>query len=99
MLDYLEKHPEGNADHTEWLKHIDEKRVPAEFVKPVKGTVNPKEFLQRLSERMPADVNICADVGQKPDMDKQISVQKGRPLPDIRRNGYYGIFSALCHRR
>ncbi len=20
MLDYLEKHPEGNADHTEWLK-------------------------------------------------------------------------------
>lgn len=64
MLDYLKKHPEGNADHSAWLRQIDENRTPAEFEKPVKGTVNPKKFLDMLSERLPANVNICADVGQ-----------------------------------
>lgn len=64
MLDYLKAHPEGNADHSAWLEQIEEHRLTAEFEKPVKGTVNPKEFIQKLADRMPADVNICADVGQ-----------------------------------
>ena len=64
MLDYIEKHPDGNADHSAWLGQIADERTPVKFEKPVKGTVNPKEFLQKLAERMPANVNICADVGQ-----------------------------------
>ncbi|MBR1864496.1 MAG: biosynthetic-type acetolactate synthase large subunit [Ruminococcus sp.] len=64
MLDYIKKNPEGCADHSGWLRQIEENKVPTEFAQPVKGTVNPKEFLQKLAERMPANVNICADVGQ-----------------------------------
>lgn len=64
MLDYLKKNPEGNADHSEWLRQIDEHRTPTEFEKPAEGTVNPKKFISMLAEKMPAKVNICADVGQ-----------------------------------
>ncbi len=77
MLEHIDKHPEGNADHTAWLKQIEDNRTPTEFAKPVKGTVNPKEFLQKLSERMPADVNICADVGQNQIWTSRYHFKKG----------------------
>ena len=57
MLAYIDKHPDGTADHTAWLGQIAEKRTPVKFEKPVKGTVNPKEFLQKLAERMQMSIS------------------------------------------
>ncbi|MBR1738962.1 MAG: biosynthetic-type acetolactate synthase large subunit [Ruminococcus sp.] len=64
MLEYIEKNPEGTADHEEWIAQLSEHKTAQEFAEVPKGTVNPKLFLEKLSQAMPANVNIVADVGQ-----------------------------------
>lgn len=65
MTEVLEKQLEGRyIDRNAWLCQLEEKRKYPEFAAVPEGTVNPKEFIQRLSERMPANVTIVADVGQ-----------------------------------
>lgn len=50
--------------HNDWLKKLDEHRCEAKSVKPVDGTVNPHDFIELLAQKMPANTNIIADVGQ-----------------------------------
>jgi acetolactate synthase-1/2/3 large subunit len=52
------------AEHTEWLAYLNSIRSEKAFAEPAEGTVNPREFISRLSSKMPADAVICADVGQ-----------------------------------
>ena len=51
-------------EHKEWIEYLNSFRTETKFVKTCEGTVNPKEFIDRLSEKMPDNVNIVADVGQ-----------------------------------
>ncbi|MGN0594605.1 MAG: biosynthetic-type acetolactate synthase large subunit [Hominimerdicola sp.] len=51
-------------EHKEWIEYLNNFRTETKFVKTCDGTVNPKEFIDRLSEKMPDNVNIVADVGQ-----------------------------------
>ena len=64
IIEYLKKEPENNVPHEEWLEELEEHRHVCTFDEPVEGTVNPKKFLRMLSEKMPGNVNIVADVGQ-----------------------------------
>lgn len=50
--------------HTQWLKELKQYRTSYEPVKTPKGTVDPKEFMLKLSAAMPAKTTIVADVGQ-----------------------------------
>ena len=52
------------TEHSEWLEQLDAKREPAKFIDVPNGTVNPRKFIEKLSQKMPANVNIVADVGQ-----------------------------------
>lgn len=52
------------AEHTEWLEKLAAMRTEKTFVPAAEGTVNPREFIDRLSAKMPANSVICADVGQ-----------------------------------
>lgn len=52
------------CEHTEWINELDALRKERVFAKADEGTVNPREFIARLSEKMPADTVVCADVGQ-----------------------------------
>lgn len=51
-------------EHKEWLAHLDEYKTQRVFAKPAEGTVNPREFIDRLSKAMPDDTIVVADVGQ-----------------------------------
>lgn len=65
MTEVLDKQLEGKyIDRNPWLCQLEEKRKYPEFAAVAKGTVNPKEFIHRLSEKMPANVTVVADVGQ-----------------------------------
>lgn len=50
--------------HPEWLSHLDSLRAEESFAEAPAGTVNPREFIDLLSSKMPDDAIICADVGQ-----------------------------------
>ena len=50
--------------HTEWIKQLQSYRTQYQPVKTPKGTSDPKEFILRLSDAMPANTTIVADVGQ-----------------------------------
>ena len=50
--------------HDEWIKQLKSYRSSYEPVKTPAGTVDPKEFMIRLSQAMPAKSTIVADVGQ-----------------------------------
>ncbi|MBR1724814.1 MAG: acetolactate synthase, large subunit, biosynthetic type, partial [Ruminococcus sp.] len=50
--------------HDEWLAELNALRTEKSFDEVPAGTVNPKEFIYKLSKSMPDDSVICADVGQ-----------------------------------
>lgn len=52
------------AEHTEWLERLAAMRTEKTFSPAAEGTVNPREFIDRLSAKMPENSVICADVGQ-----------------------------------
>jgi acetolactate synthase-1/2/3 large subunit len=52
------------AKHTEWIERLTALKTENTFLKAADGTVNPREFIARLSEKMPDNSVICADVGQ-----------------------------------
>jgi acetolactate synthase-1/2/3 large subunit len=52
------------AEHTEWIERLTALKTENTFLKAADGTVNPREFIARLSEKMPDNSVICADVGQ-----------------------------------
>lgn len=52
------------AEHTEWLEKLAAMRTEKTFAPAAEGTVNPREFIDRLSAKMPENSVICADVGQ-----------------------------------
>ncbi len=59
MLEHI-----GPKEHTEWLKELDNFKSE-EILKPVKqGKVNPRKFISDLSEKMPKNTTVVADVGQ-----------------------------------
>ncbi|MBQ9375851.1 MAG: biosynthetic-type acetolactate synthase large subunit [Ruminococcus sp.] len=51
-------------EHNDWIEYLNSLNKPDEFVKMPKGTVNPREFMFKLSKSMPADTIVAADVGQ-----------------------------------
>lgn len=51
-------------EHKEWLKRLDSMKKERTFVKAESGTVNPREFIAKLSAAMPNDTVVVADVGQ-----------------------------------
>lgn len=59
MLELAEK-----KTHTDWLNELNSLKSE-ETVKPVKqGTVNPRKFISDLSDKMPKNTTVVADVGQ-----------------------------------
>ena len=50
--------------HDAWIAQLNEYRTEKTFSEVPEGTVNPKEFIYKLSKAMPDDTVICADVGQ-----------------------------------
>ena len=52
------------SGHDEWLAELAERKVKTEEPEESNGFINPKRFLARLSERMPANTVCVADVGQ-----------------------------------
>ncbi|MBR1663710.1 MAG: biosynthetic-type acetolactate synthase large subunit [Ruminococcus sp.] len=50
--------------HDEWVEHLEKYRKPRKFPKAKKGTVDPRQFIEKLSAAMPADTTVVADVGQ-----------------------------------
>ncbi|MCD8328870.1 MAG: biosynthetic-type acetolactate synthase large subunit [Ruminococcus sp.] len=63
VLGQILKHSE-QLDHTEWIEQIRGYLTAPPFSKPKEGTVNPKEFLSLLSDHLPRNTHIVADVGQ-----------------------------------
>jgi len=49
---------------TSWLNSLNDRRQPPVFEKTPEGTINPKLFIQRLSDKAPNDTIVVADVGQ-----------------------------------
>lgn len=62
LLELAEKDEQPKRD--EWKAQLSAYRTERKFVPAVPGTVNPREFIERLSAEMPADTVVCADVGQ-----------------------------------
>ena len=50
--------------HTEWIAQLSEYRKERAFTPAPKGSVDPREFIDKLSKAMPSDTVIVADVGQ-----------------------------------
>ena len=51
-------------EHSDWLRELNSQKFE-ETVKPVKqGTVNPRKFISDLSDKMPKNTTVVADVGQ-----------------------------------
>lgn len=51
-------------EHKEWKAHLDTYKTPRTFVAANNGTVNPREFMTKLSKAMPDNTVVVADVGQ-----------------------------------
>lgn len=51
-------------EHNEWLNYLNSLKTERKFEEVPDGTVNPRKFMQELSEAMPANTIISADVGQ-----------------------------------
>ncbi|MBO6140579.1 MAG: biosynthetic-type acetolactate synthase large subunit [Ruminococcus sp.] len=51
-------------EHKEWIAHLDGYRTKRKYNRPKKGTVDPRQFIEKLSEKMPANTTVVADVGQ-----------------------------------
>lgn len=50
--------------HTKWFERLEELRKTIVFSKSPEGFINPKEFISVLSEKVPDNTIITADVGQ-----------------------------------
>ncbi len=50
--------------HTEWIAQLSEYRKERAFTPAPKGSVDPREFIDKLSKAMPSDTVVVADVGQ-----------------------------------
>lgn len=64
-------------EHNDWIAKLDERRVKKEYIDVPEGTVNPHRFIDRLSEVMPADTVIAADVGQNQIWTSRYKFKKG----------------------
>ena len=51
-------------EHKEWIECLNGYKSDRIFDEPVEGTVNPREFIDKLSKAMPANTVVAADVGQ-----------------------------------
>ncbi|MBR4555180.1 MAG: biosynthetic-type acetolactate synthase large subunit [Ruminococcus sp.] len=51
-------------EHKEWIARLDSFRTERVFETPRKGTVDPRQFIDKLSKAMPDDTVVVADVGQ-----------------------------------
>lgn len=51
-------------EHKEWINYLNSLKTEKDFEKSPMGTVNPREFMYKLSEAMPENTIISADVGQ-----------------------------------
>lgn len=54
----------GNQKYSEWLNVLTLSKKEPEFKPTPEGTINPKLFITKLSQRAPKDTTIVADVGQ-----------------------------------
>lgn len=54
----------GEVDHSRWLSELSEIKNDVPENDETEGFINPKVFLRKLSDRMPADTVCVADVGQ-----------------------------------
>lgn len=54
----------GCKKFTDWLNSLNAKKSPLEFAETPKGTINPKLFMKKLSDKAPEDTIVVADVGQ-----------------------------------
>ena len=54
----------GEVDHSQWLSELSEIKNDVPENDETEGCINPKVFLRKLSDRMPADTVCVADVGQ-----------------------------------
>lgn len=50
--------------HDDWIDYLKTLRAQQSFEKAPEGTVNPREFMYKLSKAMPANTVVSADVGQ-----------------------------------
>ena len=50
--------------HTEWIAQLSEYRKERAFTPAPKDSVDPREFIDKLSKAMPSDTVVVADVGQ-----------------------------------
>ena len=54
----------GNKKYSEWLNVLTLSKKEPEFKPTPEGTINPKLFITKLSQKAPKDTTIVADVGQ-----------------------------------
>ena len=50
--------------HNEWVEYLQSKKKPVDFSQEEDGFVNPKQFISMLSEAVPENTTVVADVGQ-----------------------------------
>ena len=62
LIENMKEH--GCKKFTNWLDSLNDKKLPLEFAKTPKGTINPKLFMKKLSDKAPSDTIVVADVGQ-----------------------------------
>lgn len=53
-----------DLSHNDWLEELNAKKQERAHIDIAEGTVDPHDFIDLLAERMPANTNIIADVGQ-----------------------------------
>ena len=51
-------------EHTEWIKQLESYKEERVYDTPAEGTVNPRQFIEKLSKAMPDNTVVAADVGQ-----------------------------------
>ena len=51
-------------EHNEWIEQLNSYKKERVLDEVAEGTVNPREFIDKLSRAMPADTIVSADVGQ-----------------------------------
>ncbi len=51
-------------EHTEWIDRLNSYRAAPVYQQPREGTVVPREFIDKLSRRLPDNAVVVADVGQ-----------------------------------
>ncbi|MEG0614383.1 MAG: biosynthetic-type acetolactate synthase large subunit [Oscillospiraceae bacterium] len=62
LAQILEQIPE--MSHDEWFSELEKNRIKPTFSAALKGFVNPREFISKLSEKLPENTVVTADVGQ-----------------------------------